>query len=176
MVTIGNSTYDGRHIFNGQKTDIRPYTSGSAASDDTDMGVYHLNVSPSVTVAVSIPGETVFGQAGATDNIFKLFDDIAQHLANDDQAALSGSLNNVNTAIDRISLNLAEVGARMNRFELIESRIGDEKVSLTTLKSAVADVDMADAIVQLQLQQNVLQASLSVGARVMQTSLLDYIR
>lgn len=176
MVTIGNSTYDGRHIFNGQKTDVKPYNSATAAIDDTDMGVYYLNVSPSVQVAVSLPGEQVFGEAGAADNIFKLFDDIAQQLADDDQPALSGSLSDIGTAIDRMSLSLAEVGARMNRFELIENRIADEKVSLTTLRSSVADVDMADAIIQLQLQQNVLQASLSVGAKVMQMSLLDYIR
>lgn len=176
MVSIGNSTYDGRHIFNGQKTDVKPYDPATAATDDTDMGVYYLNVSPSVTVAVSLPGEQVFGEAGAADNIFKMFDDIAQQLADDDQTALSGSLDDIGSAIERISFNLAEVGARMNRFELIENRIADEKVSLTTLKSAVADVDMADAIVQLQLQQNVLQASLSVGARVSQMSLLDYIR
>lgn len=176
MVSIGNSTYDGRHIFNGQKTDVKPYDSATAADDDTDMGVYYLNVSPSVQVAVSLPGEQVFGEAGAADNIFKMFDDIAKQLEDNDQAALSGSLDNIASSIESISFNLAEVGARMNRFELIENRIADEKVSLTTLKSAVADVDMADAIVQLQLQQNVLQASLSVGAKVMQMSLLDYIR
>lgn len=176
MVTVGNSTYDGRHIFNGQKTDIKPYSSANAANDETDMGVYYLNVSSSVQVAVSIPGEQVFGEAGAADNIFKLFDDIAQQLQDDDQGALSSSLSNIQSAIDRVSLSLAEAGARMNRFELIESRIGDEKVNLTTLRSSVADVDMADAIVQLQLEQNVLQASLSIGARISQMSMLDYIR
>lgn len=175
MITIGNSTYDGRHIFNGQKTDVKPY-SADAANDNTDMGIYYLNVSPSVTVEVSIPGEKVFGEAGAADNIFKLFDDIAQQLQDNEQSELSGSLDDIGLAIERISFNLAEVGARMNRFELIENRIGDEKVSITTLRSSVADVDMADAVIQLQLQQNVLQASLSVGAKVMQMSLLDYIR
>lgn len=175
MITVGNSSYDGRHIFNGQKTDVKPY-SADAANDNTDMGIYYLNVSPSVTVEVSIPGEKVFGEAGAADNIFKLFDDIAQQLQDNEQTELSGSLDDIGLAIERISFNLAEVGARMNRFELIENRIGDEKVSITTLKSAVADVDMADAVIQLQLQQNVLQASLSVGAKVMQMSLLDYIR
>lgn len=176
MVVVGNSTYDGRHIFNGQKTDSKPYSSNNAANDETDRGVYFLNVSSSVQVAVSIPGEQVFGEAGAANNVFKLFDDIAQHLQNDDQAALSGSLNNISTAIEHISLNLAETGARMNRFELIENRIEDEKLSLTKLRSSVADVDMAEAIIQMQLQQNVLQASLSVGARISQMSMIDFIR
>ncbi|MCR8660503.1 flagellar hook-associated protein FlgL [Paenibacillus endoradicis] len=178
MVTIGNSTYDGRYLFNGQKTDQAPYSSDTAAADTTDEGIYYLNVSSSVSVEVSIPGETVFGKAGgdASENIFQMFDDIIGFLDDNKQTELSGSLSNISGAIDRISLNLAEVGARTNRFELIQSRIGDEKVSLTTLRSGVADVDMADAIIQLQLQQNVLQASLSVGAKVMQMSLLDYIR
>ena len=176
MVTVGNSTYDGRYIFNGQKTDTQPYSSADAANDVTDMGVYYLNVSSSVSVAVSVSGEQVFGKAGAADNIFKLFDDIAQHLRDDDQTALSGSLDNISAAIEQISLNLAETGARMNRFELIENRIGDENLSLTKLRSSVADVDMADAIIQLQLKQNVLQASLSVGARISQMSMIDFIR
>jgi len=176
MVTVGNSTYDGRHIFNGQMTDVRPYNSDTAADDVTDSGVYYLSVSPSVQVAVSLTGAQVFGEPGADDNIFKLFDDIAQQLEDDDQDAISGSLDKIMAGIDKINLNLAETGARMNRFELVESRIGDEKVSLTTLRSSVADVDMADAIVQLQLQQNVLQASLSMGAKISQMSLLDYIR
>ncbi|HIW32410.1 MAG TPA: flagellar hook-associated protein FlgL [Candidatus Paenibacillus intestinavium] len=189
MVSIGNSTYDGRHIFNGQKTDVQPYSSANAAYNTTDSGVYYLNVSSSVTVEVSLTGEMVFGKAGTPEqpgppvvpavpgnNIFQMFDNIIGHLQNSDQTAISASLTDIDGAIGQISLSLAEVGARMNRFEMIQSRIADEKVSLTTLKSGVADVDMADAIIQLQLQQNVLQASLSVGAKVMQMSLLDYIR
>lgn len=177
MIAVGNSTYDGRHIFNGQKTDERPYSS-DAANDTTDSGVYYLNISSSVSVAVSITGEDVFGKAGdpPESNIFAMFDDIIGKLNSGDQTGLSGSLGIIDGSIDRISSNLAEVGARMNRFELIESRIADEKVSITALRSNVADVDMADALIQLQLEQNVLQASLSVGAKVMQMSLLDYIR
>lgn len=176
MIAVGNSTYDGRYIFNGQMTDVQPYTTANAANESTDQGIYYLNISSTVMVEVSITGESVFGKPGAADNIFKLLDDISQQLDNNDQNALSASLNNIDAAIGRVSYSLSEVGARMNRFELVQNRIADEKISLTTLKSQVADVDMADAIVQLQLKQNVLQASLSIGAKILQTSMLDYIR
>jgi len=179
MIAIGNSTYDGRYLFNGQKTDIKPYSS-DAANDPTDPGVYYLNVSSAVTVPVSITGEDVFGKAGqppvAGDNVFQMFDNILANLNSNDTAALSANLNDIDAAISRNSQSLAEVGARMNRFELIKTRIDDEKLSLTTLKSQVADVDMPDAIVRLQLEMNVLQASLSTGARIMQMSLADYLR
>ena len=183
MIAIGNSTYDGRYLFNGQKTDIKPYSLTNAAFDTTDPGVYYLNVSSAVTVPVSITGEDVFGQAGQPgppsvpgNNVFQMFDNILENLNNNDTSALSANLNDIETAIDRNSQNLAEVGARTNRFELIKSRIDDEKLNLSTLKSQVADVDMADAIIRLQLEQNVLQASLSTGARILQMSLADYLR
>ncbi|MGI2296590.1 flagellar hook-associated protein FlgL [Paenibacillus sp. GXUN7292] len=182
MIAIGNSTYDGRYIFNGQKTDIKPY-SANAAFETTDPGVYYLNVSSAVTVPVSITGEDIFGQAGQPgpppvpgNNVFQMFDNILTNLNNNDTVALSANLNDIDAAIGKNSKNLAEVGARMNRFELIKTRIDDEKLSLTTLKSQVADVDMADAIIRLQLEQNVLQASLSTGARILQMSLADYLR
>ena len=176
MIQIGNSSYDGRHLFNGQMTDVRPYSTGNAANDTTDSGKYYLNISPSVSVEVSLTGEEVFGAAGAADNVFALFDQMSTQLTNNDITGLSTSLSNIESAVEKLSYSLSEVGARMNRFELVQNRIADEKLSLTSLKSHVADVDMADALVQLQLQQNVLQASLSVSAKILQTTMLDYIR
>lgn len=183
MVAIGNSTFDGRYLFNGQKTDIKPYSLNNAAFDTTDKSSYYLNVSSSVTVPVSITGEDIFGTAGEAgpppvpgNNVFQMFDNIIANLQNNDQTALSSNLTDVSEAIDRTSAGLAEVGARTNRFELIKDRIEDEKLNVTALKSEVADVDMADAIMRLQLEQNVLQASLSIGARVLQMSLADYLR
>lgn len=176
MIQIANSSYDGRYIFNGQMTDVKPYSINQAATDTTDKGKYYLNISPSVAVEVSLTGEEVFGAAGAADNVFALFDRISTQLTNNDGDGLSSSLSDIESAVEKLSYSLSEVGARMNRFELVKNRIADEKLSLSQLKSHVADVDMADAIVQLQLQQNVLQASLSVSAKILQTTMLDYIR
>ncbi len=189
MIAIGNSTFDGRYLFNGQKTDIKPYSIANAGFESTDDGMYFLNVSSSVSVPVSITGELVFGKAGTPeipgppvipavpgDNVFQMFDNIIANLNNNDQTALSSNLTDISGAMDRISAGLAEVGARTNRFELIKDRIEDEKLNITALRAEVADVDMADAIVRLQLEQNVLQASLSIGARVLQMSLADYLR
>lgn len=183
MVTIGNSSYNGRFMFNGQKTDEAPYTDTDAAFQRTDEGVYYLNVSASVTVPVSITGEQIFGKAGTPgpppvpgNNVFQVLDDIVQHLNNNDQNALLADLELVDEAADRISFNSAEIGARTNRFALVEERILDEQISLKSLRSQVGDVDMSEAIIELQLKENILQASLSTGARIMQASLVDFLR
>jgi len=176
MVLIGNSSYNGRYLFNGQKTDQAPYNSGTAASDIVDKGVYFLNVSPSVTVPVSLNGEEIFGTAGGANNTFQILDDTIAHLDADRQDLILADMDRFDIAADRISKMWAEIGARANRFELVENRILDQQVSLKELRGKVADVDMPEAIMQLKIQENVLQAALSTGARISQLSLIDFIR
>jgi flagellar hook-associated protein 3 FlgL len=181
LVMIGNSSYNGRYLFNGQKTDIPPYTSEGAATEKTDEGVYRLNVSPAVTVPVSITGELIFGQAidGTTttqDNTFHMMDDMIEAAENNDTDRLLGGLERIDAASDRIITQWAEIGARMNRFELMENRLADDKVNLKAERAEVADVDMPEAIIALKTQENVMQAALATGARIMQVSLIDFIR
>ncbi|WP_019005328.1 flagellar hook-associated protein FlgL [Cohnella laeviribosi] len=176
MVLIGNSTYNGRYLFNGQKTDQPPYTSANAANESTDPGVFQLNVSPLVQVPVSITGEKIFGEAGSDDNVFKIFDNLIDHLETNNTSALDDDVDKILAASDRFSVQRAEIGARANRFTLMESRIESNIVNLQTLRSNVADVDYADAITQLQLKQNVFQAALATGAQIMRVSLVDYIK
>lgn len=175
MVMIGNSTYNGRYLFNGQKTDQPPYTVAGAAGETTDPGLFYLNVSPAVKVPVSITGEVVFGAAN-TDNVFKVLDDLANALDTNDTAGISAALSKIDDSADRLSISWAEVGARMNRFSLMEERILDDQVSLKEQRANVADVDVATAIVDLKSKETVLQAALSTGARIMQTSLVDFLR
>lgn len=176
LVMIGNSTFAGRYLFNGQKTDQPPYSMTAPHLDQTDPGVIYLNVSPNVAVPVSITGELIFGAAGSPDNVFQVFDDIINHLNNNNPTALLDDLAKIDAASDRINNNWAEIGARTNRFELVESRIEDQIISLKTLRSKTGDVDMPEALIELMQKENVLQASLSIGARIMQVSLVDYLR
>ncbi|WP_059049977.1 flagellar hook-associated protein FlgL [Paenibacillus senegalimassiliensis] len=175
MVTIGNSTYNGRYLFNGQKTDQAPYTSAEAATETTDPGLFYLNVSPAVKVPVSITGEIIFGEAN-TDNAFKVLDDLATALDVNDTTEITAALGKIDIAADRLSVSWAEIGARTNRFELMENRIADDQVSLKEMRANVADVDVPSAIIELKSKETVLQAALSTGARIMQTSLVDFLR
>ncbi|HEY4391650.1 MAG TPA: flagellar hook-associated protein FlgL, partial [Paenibacillus sp.] len=148
MVTIGNSTYNGKYLFNGQKTDQTPYTVNGAANEQTDSGQFYLNVSPAVKVPVSITGEVVFGQAG-TDNTFKALDDLINALKTNNVSGISGSVEKIDAASDRLNISWSEIGARMNRFELMQNRIANEQVSLNEQRSNVADVDFSEAIMDL---------------------------
>lgn len=72
--------------------------------------------------------------------------------------------------------NQAEIGAKVKRLELTESRMGDEKINFTKLLSTNEDVDMMDTYTQLKIEENVYNSSLAAGAKIIQPTLLDFLR
>jgi len=69
-----------------------------------------------------------------------------------------------------------DLGARMNRGELTQDRLELDKIVAETLLSENESVDEAKALLLLQIAETVYNASLAVGARVIQPSLLDFLR
>lgn len=70
----------------------------------------------------------------------------------------------------------ADVGARMNRVELMTNRLDIQEVNTTKQKSLNEDVDYAETITHMATQESIHQAALSVGAKIIQQTLVDFIR
>ena len=69
-----------------------------------------------------------------------------------------------------------DLGARMNRAELTQDRLELDKIVSETLLAENESVDEAKALMLLQIAENIYNASLAVGARVIQPSLIDFLR
>lgn len=82
--------------------------------------------------------------------------------------------------IDKIRTNITDIrseqGGRVNRLELATNRLKSIELSTKDLKAKREEVDMAEAISQLMNVQTVYQAALGTGARIIQTTLLDFLR
>ena len=70
----------------------------------------------------------------------------------------------------------AQVGARVNRLETQQTRLKDLELNVEDLLSKTEDADMAKAMVDFSMQQSIYQSALQSGARVLQPSLLDFLR
>jgi flagellar hook-associated protein 3 len=87
-----------------------------------------------------------------------------------------GYLDNLDLVMGNFLAARAEVGARVNRLEMNESWLTDLNINLTHLASKMEDVDMAEAITRFTALENAYRAALSAGARIIQPSLVDFIR
>jgi flagellar hook-associated protein 3 FlgL len=103
------------------------------------------------------------------ETIIELFED-------GNTSGISSSINLIDEQIENILRIRADLGARYNRLQLTEIRLTSDEVTFTKLLSLNEDVDMAEAIFKLRNEENIYNASLSAGARIIQPTLLDFLR
>lgn len=176
LVAIGNTKFNGKYIFNGQKTDVKPYDSTNAQNVDTHNGAITLETSNGMIMSVNIAGSDLFGDSADSTNAFKVLDDLKNGLYNNDQAAISQAIGDLDSRIDHVLEKWSEIGAKSNRLELTKNRLEDENNNLKKLLSDVEDADMAELITKLKSEESVYEAALASGARIIQPSLVDYLR
>lgn len=103
-------------------------------------------------------------------------DDFVSGLEVGDPVVVGAFLGKVDGHLNQILSVRADIGARVNRMELVANRISDNTISYTTMLSDVQDADMAGVIMYLKNAENVYKAALSTGSKVIQPSLIDYLR
>ena len=176
LVQVANTQYLDRPIFGGTSTAASAFTqTGTTVTYAGNTQPVQRTAAPGVQVPVSVDGIAVFGPDGA--NLFDTLNQISADLR-------SGNITNLTTA-DLGALDahrntvqdvLSTVGARTNRLETLQKLADANHDDLTTRLSAVEDVDLPKTIMDLQLQQTSYQAALSAGAKVLQPSLVDFLR
>lgn len=89
---------------------------------------------------------------------------------------MASSLNRIDAVTTTMRTAQATVGTRVNRIESARDALASSAVSNTQSLSEVENVDIAAAIVDLQMQEVAYQAALGATGRVLQPTLLDFLR
>jgi flagellar hook-associated protein 3 FlgL len=190
MVEVGNSNFNGKYVFNGELTEDAPYAkltlddSGTpkAYNNATDSGQIKYELAPGVTLAANIHGDEVFGApiTGSNDstsnNVFNVISEISDALKNGDSSKVSELIGKIDSRLNTLLEKRAEVGARSNRLTLVQDRLSSISINLSSIQSKTEDADMSVVITNLKMEENVYQASLSAGAKLISPSLVDFLR
>jgi flagellar hook-associated protein 3 FlgL len=70
----------------------------------------------------------------------------------------------------------SDTGARMNRADLTANRLSSDEMNFTKLMSDNEDADISEVIMNMTNEENVYKSSLGAGARIIQPSLIDFLR
>ncbi len=90
-------------------------------------------------------------------------------------AAISRQIATLVEAHDDVLLGVGTLGARSARLDVSSNRLQDLKLKLQVIRSDLEDIDIAEAVLEMQQRENAFQASLAVGARLGQQTLLNYL-
>jgi len=180
---IGNHTTNNRFIFAGTRS-TQPAFTATRAPDGTitnvtyegNDGRINVAVSERLDIQVNEPGSAVFNPAGGVD-LFQVLVDVRDDLRAGNQADLQNiRLDELEQAEEQTLATLARVGGRTRRIDAVDENIREINAQLEQTFSEAIDADFAETIVNLNAQENAFQAALSAAGRVIQPSLLDFIR
>jgi flagellar hook-associated protein 3 FlgL len=139
------------------------------------MGVSVTDTGTTVTVG----DETM--EAGKAENsnlsnVYYILDKCVKALNGDlDMSAVDGMTDTLLSVQSNLLSQETKIGTSQNRMTMISDRYVNSNLTYTGMKSDAEDADMASAIVNLTSAKTVYNAALAAGAKIIQTSLVDFL-
>ncbi|MDO5500932.1 MAG: flagellin, partial [Propionibacteriaceae bacterium] len=177
LVQQANIGYAGQPLFGGTTPNE------SAFNPDTGEFIGNINAVTRVIsnapgaagqLNVGINGEEIFGTdlVASTGALAAL----AQAIRTGDADAMRTGLGDVDALRERVLDGQTTIGAKINRLDRQVEINGRQHDATTIALSKVEDTDFMKAAMDLAVQSTSYQAALSASAKVIQPSLVDFIR
>lgn len=174
LLSSANSSYLNQGLFAGFASADAVTNIAGTWTYTGDAGAVVRRVADDETVQVNVTGDDIFGFNDGRD-LFSVFDDLEADLRAGDQAAITGRIGEIDDRLDGILSGLAELGAAGSRLEAAAERNDEQLGVLNTRLAEVEDVDLTEAVMELQTQEVALQATLGALGRALQPSLVDFL-
>lgn len=166
LETIAKTQVGGKYIFNGENTNKAPAV-GNFSEGDVELEIFD-----GIKLNVNTKGSELF------KSVFNTLDSLKSKL--EDKTAsdsdIGGFLDTLDSEIDHFLKIQADVGAKQNRVDMMKDRLSSQETIATEIMSKNEDVEIEKVITELITQESVQRAALSVGARIIQPSLVDFLR
>jgi flagellar hook-associated protein 3 FlgL len=188
-----NAKVDGDYVFSGTKSDTAPYSTATGDTYQGDTGAVvrdggvgvTLQNNPSFTgvdgTSTPLTAQAVLGNGSASGDgkILDALTQLSAHLrggtAADLQAIGSTDLQALTANQTAISSAVSAVGAMVNRATAADSRLDDLEDGSKQTIDDLTGIDLAKAITEYTTQSAAYEASLKVGAQIIQPSLLQFL-
>lgn len=180
MVDLANTEVNGKYIFNGTNTDTPPIIMGAQgyevnyATDNTSND-YPYDVMIEVSKGIEFPANVnpigIFDQ-----DLIDSIQNFSQNLATDPPGDFNVNIKELGEAASNIINGRASLGARMNRLELIEDRLEQQEIIAKDTMARNEGVDFEEAVMNLMTQEVIHRAALAAGSKIIQPSLIDFLR
>jgi flagellar hook-associated protein 3 FlgL len=181
------------YIFSGTKSDTQPYPAATGDTYQGDAGAVTrdggagvtLQNNPSFTgvggTTQPLTADAILGNGSAAGDgkVLDVLTQLAAHLRGgtpaDMQAIQSTDLQAIKANQTAVSNAVSAIGAMGNRATAAAGRLADLEDGTTQSIDDLTGVDLAKAITDYSSQSAAYQASLKVGAQIIQPSLLQFL-
>ena len=179
ILQLANTKLGDTYILSGHQTDTAPFSRDADynATYHGDDGDIRIIVGDNLDIKINVTGEDAL-RSGV--DVFDSLRDLINGLENPDTTAgtaqIATQITPLSNALDQIKAVRSEAASTFIQLETTENQLANFKLNIEDMLSDTEDIDMAQAIVELQIQQTAYETSLATAAKILQRSLMDFLR
>ena len=172
LLKQANTTFLGRTVFAGTSNAGAAFDPTTYAFNGTPGSSVQRQVGADTAVRVDSDGSTVFGQGSSS--VFALLDQISGTLnAGGDPTS---SLTALDGHLQAVTTEAASIGSRQRVLDASTADLTSASQTVKTQTSGLQDIDLAEVIMQLKSQEVAYQGALGATGRVLQPTLMDFLK
>jgi flagellar hook-associated protein 3 FlgL len=205
VTALSNRRLGDRFIFSGYKTNTQPFDGEGQGVYKGDEGSIMVEVQKDVFIGMNVPGRELFlgapkapkapqGAPGDQDgpkpaslemaspannpgdNIFHTLEALRVGLLTNDVDQIRSTLEPLDKLSSRVITTRAQVGARTAGIDSAIANMGKKNVFNAELQSGIEDADVIQVVSDMAREESVLRASLQASNKLIQPTLLEFLR
>jgi flagellar hook-associated protein 3 FlgL len=177
IIQLANSKFEGNYIFSGHATDTPPFAPDGRY--DGDDGKARIMVAENVEIKIDANGSNIFGPIGGVD----LFSDLQELIAGLEDADLAAGSVRIKATIDplfnareQINNKRTENASIFYRLEATQDYWSNLKPKVNEALASTEEVDITQAVLELKNLELAYEITLATAARIIQPTLMDFLR
>ena len=177
VMQLANTKLGDRYMFAGHQTGTVPFTRDAAynATYNGDAGEIRMIIGENTDLDVNADGVQVFDNGIDTFDVLRQLKDALENPVYN-QTDISNQIQPLTDAGTQVESARSEGAANYTRLELTESQLKILKLNVENMLSETEDADMTQAIVNLKNEETAYETALAAAARVIQPSLINFLK
>lgn len=178
VVSQANTTVNGVSLFSGTTAAVPAFVADSASPTgytyQGNSGVNGATIGSNLQVNVNVPGDQVF--TNPNGNVLGSLAQLISALGSGTSTDIGDAVATVKNALTNVSEQRVLYAGVVNQINAQESYLSQETISLASQQQSLTGVDMSVAVSNLTQAQIAHSTILAAAAKVLPTSLLDYLK
>jgi len=178
LALLANTSVGGHYLFAGTETTAAPYvlnaSDPSGVTYNGNTGTNTVQIADGLNLQTNVPGNQLFQNAGG--DVFGSLQQLINALQSGNVAAAQTATNQVRGAFDLVTQQRIFYGNAVNQLNSTQTFLNQEQVNLKTQQNSLVGADITKAATDLTRAQTAHDAALAAAAKILPTSLLDYLK
>jgi flagellar hook-associated protein 3 FlgL len=177
LISLANSKFNNNYVFAGHATDTPPFAPDG--SYDGDDGKVRVMIAENVEVNIDADGSKIFGANGGVD-VFGELQNLITGLENPDAVAgsaqIKATVSPLYNARQQINNQRSEYAPALYRLKYTDEYWANLKPKVQGFLANTEQTDIVKTVLEMTNLEVAYETTLATAARIIQPSLMDFLR